>query len=672
MKFNFLRVFVLFGLFFSGLVFSQNYELGEVTIEELQEVKYSNDPNAEAVVLFENGKTYFQYDMSSGFNIITEVEKKIKIYSKEGLDWANKTVKYYTVGKNEERVSFSKAITYNLENGKIEKTKLRNDGEFDEKINKYWSQKKIVMPNVKVGSIIEYKYTIKSPNYSTFPIWNFQYSIPVKYSSFKTYIPEYFLYNNQFKGELVPVVDSDTKMKTFTGRYTKDNRRSGGSNFERESYEVEYKEYFASYFLSNVPAMKDEKFVNNIENYVSAIYHELSSVNLPYEAIVNYSSDWESVAKTIMNYEGFGNELSRNDYYKKEIDELLTGIVDQKEKIILIFEYVKNRMNWNNGYGYLCDNGVRKAYVDKVGNVAEINLMLTSMLRYAGVEANPILVSTRSNGVPIFPSRSAFNYVITGVELQDNLVLFDATNKYSLPNVLPIRDLNWFGRLIRDNRSSTLVDLMPKMKSIKSIMLLCDINANGDIKGKVRKQISDYNAFVYRDKYFNVDKESYIDKLNDDFDEINISEYKIDNVENLSQKIVETFSFVDNKNVENIGGKLYFSPMMFFKLNENPFKLETRKYPIDFNFPFKDSYVFTINIPEGYVVEYLPEAANIILDNNYGGFNYVISEKQGKIQLAVNYEINTSIIPASNYEFLKSFFKMMIEKQAEKIILIKE
>lgn len=672
MKFNFLRVFVLFGLFFSGLGFSQNYELGEVTIEELQEVKYSNDPNAEAVVLFENGKTYFQYDMNSGFNIITEVEKKIKIYSKEGLDWANKTVKYYTVGQNEERVSFSKAITYNLENGKIEKTKLRNDGEFDEKINKYWSQKKIVMPNVKVGSIIEYKYIIKSPNYSTFPIWNFQYSIPVKYSSFKTYIPEYFLYNNQFKGELMPVVDSDMKIKSFTGRYTKDNRRSGGSNFERESYEVEYKEYFASYFLSNVPALKDEKYVNNIENYVSAIYHELSSVNLPYEAIVNYSSDWESVAKTIMNYEGFGNELSRNDYYKKEIDELLTGIVDQKEKIILIFEYVKNRMNWNNGYGYLCDNGVRKAYVDKVGNVAEINLMLTSILRYAGVEANPILVSTRSNGVPIFPSRSAFNYVITGVELQDNLVLFDATNKYSLPNVLPIRDLNWFGRLIRDNRSSTLVDLMPKMKSIKSIMLLCDINANGDIKGKVRKQISDYNAFVYRDKYFNVDKESYIDKLNDDFDEINISEYKIDNVENLSQKIVETFSFVDNKNVENIGGKLYFSPMMFFKLKENPFKLETRKYPIDFNFPFKDSYVFTINIPEGYVVEYLPEAANIILDNNYGGFNYVISEKQGKIQLAVNYEINTSIIPASNYEFLKSFFKMMIEKQAEKIILIKE
>lgn len=672
MKFDFLRAFVLFGLFFSGLGFSQNYELGEVTIEELQELKYSNDPNAEAVVLFENGKTYFQYDMNSGFNIITEVEKKIKIYSKEGLDWANKAVKYYTVGQNEERVSFSKAITYNLENGKIEKTKLRNDGEFDEKINKYWSQKKIVMPNVKVGSIIEYKYIIKSPNYSTFPIWNFQYSIPVKYSSFKTYIPEYFVYNNQFKGELVPVVDSEMKIKSFTGRYTKDNSRSGGSNFERESYEVEYKEYFASYFLSNVPAMKDEKYVNNIENYVSAIYHELSSVNLPYEAIVNYSSDWESVAKTIMNYEGFGDELSRNDYYKKEIDKLLTGIVDQKEKIILIFEYVKNRMNWNNGYGYLCDNGVRKAYADKVGNVAEINLMLTSMLRYAGVEANPILVSTRSNGVPIFPSRSAFNYVIAGVELQDNLVLFDATNKYSLPNILPIRDLNWFGRLIRDNRSSTLVDLMPKMKSIKSIMLLCDINANGDIKGKVRKQISDYNAFVHRDKYFNVDKESYIDKLNDDFEEINISEYKIDNVENLSQKIVETFSFIDNKNVENIGGKLYFSPMMFFKLKENPFKLETRKYPIDFNFPFKDSYVFTINIPEGYIVEYLPEAANIILDNNYGGFNYVISEKQGKIQLAVNYEINTSIIPASNYEFLKSFFKMMIEKQSEKIILIKE
>jgi hypothetical protein len=64
----------------------------------------------------------------------------------------------------------------------------------------------------------------------------------------------------------------------------------------------------------------------------------------------------------------------------------------------------------------LCNEGVKKAYKDKTGNVAEINLMLTAMLRYAGLNANPVLVSTRSNGIAIFPNRTAFNYVIAAVE----------------------------------------------------------------------------------------------------------------------------------------------------------------------------------------------------------------------------------------------------------------
>ena len=59
---------------------------------------------------------------------------------------------------------------------------------------------------------------------------------------------------------------------------------------------------------------------------------------------------------------------------------------------------------------------MRKAYKDKTGNVAEINLMLTAMLRYAGINANPVLVSTRSNGIALFPNRTAFNYVIAAVE----------------------------------------------------------------------------------------------------------------------------------------------------------------------------------------------------------------------------------------------------------------
>jgi hypothetical protein len=52
-----------------------------------------------------------------------------------------------------------------------------------------------------------------------------------------------------------------------------------------------------------------------------------------------------------------------------------------------VFNHVKN-LKWNGYYGYSCNDGVKKKYKDKTGNVAEINLMLTAMLRYANLNAN--------------------------------------------------------------------------------------------------------------------------------------------------------------------------------------------------------------------------------------------------------------------------------------------
>ena len=81
---------------------------------------------------------------------------------------------------------------------------------------------------------------------------------------------------------------------------------------------------------------------------------------------------------------------------------------------IIGFNFLKSKVKWNGFYGKYTDKGVRKAYKDRVGNVAEINLILTSMLRFAGLNANPVLVSSRGNGIPIFPTTNGFDY---GLEL---------------------------------------------------------------------------------------------------------------------------------------------------------------------------------------------------------------------------------------------------------------
>ena len=127
------------------------------------------------------------------------------------------------------------------------------------------------------------------------------------------------------------------------------------------------------------------------------------------------------------------------------------------------------------------------------------------------MDANPVLVSTRSHGIPLFPTSEGFNYVITAVELEGTMVLYDATEKNSYPNVLPMRALNWFGRLIREDGSSTEVNLMPREKSQDVIMMSVDINTDGSISGKYRQQYTANNAFVFRNNYSAGLPESHLD-----------------------------------------------------------------------------------------------------------------------------------------------------------------
>lgn len=56
---------------------------------------------------------------------------------------------------------------------------------------------------------------------------------------------------------------------------------------------------------------------------------------------------------------------------------------------------------------------------------------------------------------------------------------------------------------------------------------------------------------------------------------------------------------------------------------------------------------------------------------NLGAFKYNSVATANQIQVVVTMEINRSTIPAEYYHALKSFYKDLIDKQNEKIILKK-
>ena len=665
-----LLAIILFFAFFHSNGNAQEFKLGKVSIAELEEKEHPKDPAAVAAILFKKGTIRFEYNPENGFEVITEVLTRIKIYKKEGYDWANQKVSYYIDSQMEEALSFSDAVTYNLVDGKIEKTKLKSDGQFVEAINKYWGRKKIAMPNVKEGSVIEFQYRVKSPRIVSLRDWDFQTSIPVNYSEFSTNVPEYYQYKTFQKGFIFPKVVVEKKTNSFV---INSKERTGYYNTKTEFHQdkIDYQETKTTYLAKDLPAMKDESFVNNIDNYTASVSLELAMTNFPNTPVKSYATDWESVAKTIYNYEDFGQELNKTGYFEEDVKKLISGLNTRDQKIAAIFNYVKSNVKWNTHRSFFCEDGVRKAYKEKTGNTAEINLMLTAMLRFAEIDANPVLISTRDNGVALFPSRTAFNVVIAAVETPEGLILLDATEKYSEPNILPFRDLNWMGRLIRKDGTSTEVDLMPKIFSKEAINMSVVLKGDGLAEGKLRRQFTNHEALGFRKDNLATTKDIYLEKLETNNNNIEIDDYVRENELNLSQPIVESYSFKDTKDIEVIDGKIYVAPMLHLVAKENPFKQEVREYPVDFGYPKQEKFNININIPEGFVVESMPKPLNIATGENLGTFKYIIANTGSSIQVVITKEINAPIVPAEFYPVLKDFFQQIIDKQNEKIVLKK-
>ncbi|MBO3097224.1 transglutaminase domain-containing protein [Gelidibacter pelagius] len=650
---------------------AQDYRFGKVSKSELQETAYPENPEANAAILFLNQKTYYNYIQSEGFVQVTEIYKRIKIYNKDGYDWATEEIQLRDNGSKGENISNLKAVTYNLENGKIDEAKLKKDGMFDEKNNKYWKTSKFTMPNIKDGCVIEFEYKITSP-YITIRDINLQYGIPIKELDMYVRIPEFYNFNRYVNPRAVYIPRiSESQVNRTEHIQTKSRSGYGVSTTSYSSRKWEFKENKTEIKLSNIPALKNENYVSNLNTYRTKLIWEYAFSKDPGGQITNYASTWDEVTKTIFEDRDFGGQLKQGNYFEKDISSLIEGVTNDSEKINLIYNFVKSKVKWNDYNGYTTDNGVKTAYKEGVGNVADINLMLTAMLRYAKINANPMLISTRSNDIPLFPATGGFNYVVAAVEVPNDVIVLDATDKFATPNVLPVRAINWQGRIIREAGSSAWFDLKPKEIVKESISLNAKINDDLSIDGKIGGLMTSFAAKNFRGKYQNYNAEEKLMAIEKDKGEIEVSNYEITDMEVIDNPIMYVYDYNLKSGIEQIGDKVFLTPMLFFAPKENPFKDDKREYPIDFVYSFNERYTINMMIPDGYVVESIPESTVVQFHGNAGEFKYIAKENGRMLQFLVILDINQSLILPNEYSDFKQFYQLMVEKQTEKVVLKK-
>ncbi|WP_424493323.1 DUF3857 domain-containing protein [Salinimicrobium sp. GXAS 041] len=636
---------------------AQNFKYGKVSEEEVLEKSHPKDPDANAAILYREHKTYYEINPSSGFTLVTNVRERVKIYNKDGLDWATKEIFYYQSGNDREKVAKIKGATYNLVGDKLEREKLRKDGIFEEEVSDYQVKTILTMPAVREGSVIEYEYTLRSPFITSIDMVPLQNVIPINRLEAQVTIPEYFGFKRHvnLKSELYFPIEETRKSDTY--------RPGAGSK-------LDFMQNIYSVTADDVPALKDEAYVDYLQNYAAFIKWELQYTKFPNAIVETFSETWEGIAKDIYNG-AYSKEFGRDNYFHKEVDELLAGVTDPVEKAALIYDFVKQKVKWNEYLGFMPESSCKSAYKDGEGNVGEINLMLTSMLKYAGLKSNPVLVSTKNNGVPVFPTRNGFNYVISSVELPNGIILLDATDAGAGMGELPRRARNWQGRMIEENGNSAWVNLMPQKMSGHQSTFNIKMTDDLVLNGKAMSFYTGLEAKSYRDEFASLSLEEQIEQLESGKGNITISNVARENDQLPGMEVKESYEFELQNGLEMINGKVYLKPLLFEAMTENPFKADERHYPIFFDYPYEKSSTINIMIPEGYTVESLPESVISELNDGAGSYKFLVNLNNNFLRIQSVVEMKNIVYTPKDYEALKNFYALMVEKQAETVVLSK-
>ncbi len=650
-------------------------KFGDISIEDLKMTRFEKDSSASAVVLADYGESAIEYDQSEGqFVLRFERTQRIKILTKDGLEYANFTIPLYHSGSSNEKISGLKAVTYNLENGKVVETKMKNDGVFNEKFDNNIDFTKVTLPNVKEGSIVEITYKVASDFLFNFQDWEFQRTIPVVLSEYRARIPEYFNYDKYMQGYIALTVSEQNIVPASINIMSKERSSSSRGPVQTtfSNDKIDYKENRFRWVAQSVPAFKAEPYITSSNDYMSKMNFELAYTQFPNQAMKRYMGSWDDINKLFSESEDFGMVVTGNGFLKKIVEEITAGITEPEQKISAIVNYVKQNVLWDGKNRKYLSQPLRKILDEKKGSSADINLLLASMLDKAGIEGFPVLLSTRDHGFvrETTPISSQFNYVICLVSIGDKSFLLDATEKLLPVGMLPERCLNGNGFAVSKN-GFKWVSLQSKTKSRIFVNADLTLDASTDLAGKLQIDRSGYDALASRKKYFSKDESEYVkDFVGSRSWEINKSEFE--NSKEIHQPIKEKYELVVNEHITTAGNTLYLNPLLLHRIDANPFKLESREYPVDYSSPFERVFMCRITLSDEFQVDELPQAKVLALPENAGRYTYSVTQVGNVLNIVSYFQINKSIFTQTEYPNLREFYNQVVAKQAEQIVIKKK
>jgi len=579
---------------------------GDIPREDLEMAEYAPDLSADVVILENHAAVSMR--SAEKLLVIAECHVRIKIINTDGLGYANVELPY----TSDEKIIGLRAAAYNLEDGKIVQSQVDKKSLNYEKTTRYRNTLRFSVPNVRPGTVLEYKYTLESPDIFTLYTMEFQQDIPVRRCRFQVEFPGYFEYKFLTGGDLSHVRYVSRQQRVYFGNSTVEG-------------------FTGTWTGTEIPAYREEPFSTGSEDYYARIGFELSKISVPGYYFEEVSPTYSRLSEKLLERDDFGGYIDKGGIVRKRALELKAEGGSETEILRRIYSWVTGYMMWTGYSDFTASAVMSKVYNDARGNAADINLMLLSMLRYAGFQADPVIMSTREHGLlnPFFALLRRFNHVVVKATADGRDHLIDATDPHRPFNMLPIECLNGQGWVV-NSFGGYWVNLNNGEHFGESVTLDMTLDDSGNMTGTAVNVYESYDAWMVRKFCSLQGTDTYRDFFQDANSHWRISALDLENLENLEEPVTERIKLTIRNAADAGAGIMYLNPVLAGKMESNDYYADERISMIDIACPDVSKYSCTITVPDGWKVAELPQQVLIQMEGGGASFAYNITAEGRK------------------------------------------
>lgn len=627
-----------------------SFKYGKIASDELTMTSYAPEPDAEAVFIYDDTDIHYVFGQSIQLECYRSV--KIKVLKDEGVRWGDVAIDCYHRLMSKETVSRLSAAAYNLVDGKTVKTQLGKQNIFEETIDENTKRLKFSIPDVKAGTVIEYRYTFTSDFIGSIPDVDIQHSIPVVRSTAQVSIPEYFTHHIRTKGYLSLPVETSFDNGVVVGNYA-------------SGYTVT--KYTCS--LDEVPSLRKEPYVWHLDDFRAGLQFELNGLSIPGSIYKSFTQSWSDVYESLKQSE-FGRYANMRNPFKDEVAGIVARNAGERERLHAILKLVQSRITWDETYRLKPQSSPHTAVDKGRGDSGSINFILAAALRDAGFRPEIILLNPRSAGrLPLTHATDRIRTFVLRVALSGGeTVYLDATDRHSDVNVLPPQLLVDRARLYSaENGYEGWVNLSAPAQSV----VLSQINARLTDEGilectetdiETNQAAYDLSCRYSRSENHDTFVQEYEKKAG-----ITISELTVDGLDTAKARMKTTFT----KAVDGGGEFLYVCPTIVPFIEKNPFTSSKRRLPVEFSYPHRCRIIVTLMLPDGCTVEELPDSKRMTACNEGIAVTLQTQQQGAMVRCLFDFSLSRVLFSAEEHTDLSAFYGFLSDLCNSRIILKK-